>query len=88
MECFQYIVADLNHIAPNHDNPFAAYQSLVTRLSRNSGLPKERIEMAVTEMVNRGYITRKRHRVAYDKPLINVLIPERDKLIAAGLHRP
>ena len=39
-------------------------------------------------MVNQGYITRKRHRVAYDKPMINVLIPEWDVLIEAGLHRP
>lgn len=87
-ECFQYIVADFNRIALNHDNPFATYQSLVTRVSRNNRLPKERVEMAVNEMVNRGYITRKRHRVAYDKPMINVLIPEWDVLIEAGLHRP
>ena len=77
-ECFQYIVADFNRIALNHDNPFATYQSLVTRVSRNNRLPKERVEMAVNEMVNQGYITRKRHRVAYDKPMINVLIPEWD----------
>ena len=77
-ECFQYIVADFNRIALNHDNPFATYQRL----------PKERVEMAVNEMVNQGYITRKRHRVAYDKPMINVLIPEWDVLIEAGLHRP
>ena len=88
VECFQYIVADFNRIALNHDNPFATYQSLVTRVSRNSGLPKERIEMAVSEMVNRGYITRKKHRVAYDRPMINVLIPEWDDLIEAGLHKP
>ena len=87
-ECFQYIVADFNRIALNHDNPFATYQSLVTRVSRNNRLPKERVEMAVNEMVNQGYITRKRHRVAYDKPMINVLIPEWDVLIEAGLHRP
>lgn len=88
MECFQYIVADFNRIALNHDNPFATYQSLVTRVSRNSGLPKERIEMAVNEMVNRGYVTRKKHRMAYDRPMINVLIPEWDELIEAGLHKP
>ena len=87
-ECFQYIVADFNRIALNHDNPFATYQSLVTRVSRNNRLPKERVEMAVNEMVNQGYITRKRHRVAYDKPMINVLSPEWDVLIEAGLHRP
>ncbi|WP_217957907.1 NYN domain-containing protein [Acutalibacter muris] len=88
MECFRCIVADFNRIALNHDNPFATYQSLVTRVSKSNNLPKERVEMAVTEMVNRGYITKKKHRVAYDKPMINVLIPEWDELIAAGLHRP
>ena len=88
MECFRCIVADFNRIALNHDNPFATYQSLVARVSRSNNLPKERVEVAVAEMMNRGYITKKKHRVAYDKPMINVLIPEWDELIAAGLHRP
>lgn len=89
-ECFQYIVADYNRIALNHANSdlFATYQSLVTRVARNNRLPKERVEMAVSEMVNRGWLTRKKHRVAYDKPMINVLMPEWDELIAAGLHKP
>lgn len=88
MECFRCIVADFNRIALNHDNPFATYQSLVARVSRSNNLPKERVEVAVAEMMNRGYITKKKHRVAYDKPMINVLMPEWDELIAAGLHRP
>lgn len=88
MKCFEYIVADFNRIALNHNDPFATFQSLVVRVSRSSGLPRERVEMAVSEMMNRGYITRKKHRVAYDKPMINVLIPEWDELIAAGLHKP
>jgi hypothetical protein len=57
-------------------------------VARNNRLPKERVEMAVSEMVNRGWLTRKKHRVAYDKPMINVLMPEWDELIAAGLHKP
>ncbi|MCI9193614.1 MAG: NYN domain-containing protein [Acutalibacter muris] len=88
MECFRYIAADFNRLALNHDNPFATYHSLVSRVSHSHGLPKERVEMAVSEMINRGYITRKRHRVAYDKPMINALIPEWDEMIAAGLHKP
>lgn len=88
MECFRCIVADFNRIALNHDNPFATYQSLVARVSKSNNLPKERVEVAVAEMMNRGYITKKKHRVAYDKPMINVLMPEWDELIAAGLHRP
>ena len=87
MECFRCIVADFNRIALNHDNPFATYQSLVTRVSRSNNLPKERVEVAVAEMMNRGYITKKRHRIAYDRPMINVLIPEWDELILAGLHK-
>lgn len=87
-ECFQYIVADFNRIALNHSDAFATYQSLVTRVSHTGGLPKERVEMAVSEMINRGYITKKRHRVAYDRPMINVLVPEWDVLIEAGLHKP
>lgn len=87
-ECFRYIVADFNRIAMNHDNPFATYQSLVARVSHTGGPPKERVEMAVNEMMNRGYITKKRYRISYEKPMINVLIPEWDELILAGLHRP
>lgn len=87
-ECFEFIVADFNRIAHNHDNPFATYQSLVTRVSRSHHIPQVRVEMALTEMVNRGLVTKKKHRVAYDRPMINVLIPEWDELIAVGLHRP
>lgn len=87
-ECFSYIVADFNRIAINHDNPFATYQSLIARVSRNNHVPRERVEMALGEMINRGLVTQKRHRVAYNKPMLNVLIPEWDELIEAGLHSP
>lgn len=87
-DCFSYIVADFNRIALNHDNPFATYQSLVTRVSKNNDVPRERVEMALSEMINRRLVTKKRHRVAYNRPMINVLIPEWDKLIAVGLYRP
>lgn len=60
LECFQYIVADFNRIALNHDNPFATYQSLVTRVARNNHIPKVRVKMALSEMVNRGLVTRKK----------------------------
>ena len=89
-ECFQYIVADFDRIALNHSNsdPFATFHSLVTRVSNKNRVPKERVELAVSEMVNRGWVTRKKHRVSYDKPMINVLIPEWDELIAVGLFKP
>ena len=89
-ECFQYIVADFDRIALNHSNsdPFATFHSLVTRVSNKNRVPKERVELAVSEMVNRGWVTRKKHRVSYDKPMINVLIPECDELIAVGLFKP
>lgn len=88
LECFQYIVADFNRIALNHNDPFATDQSLVARVARNNQVPKERVEMAIAEMINRGLLRRKKHRVSYEKPLINVLIPEWDELIAVGLHKP
>lgn len=87
-QCYEYIVADFNRIAMNHDNPFATYQSLVARVSRSHQIPKERVEVAVAEMLNQGLIRKKRYRVSYDKPMINVLIPEWDELIAVGLYRP
>lgn len=86
--CFSYIVADFNRIALNHDNPFATYKSLVTRVSRNNNVPRERVEMALGEMINRKLVTKKRHRIAYNRPMINVLIPEWDELIAVGLYKP
>ena len=88
MACFAYITADFNRIAMNHDNPFANFQSLVSRVSRKNNVPKGRVEMALTEMMNQGLITKKRYRVSYDRPMINVLVPEWDQLIAAGLHHP
>lgn len=88
LKCFTYIVADFNRIALNHENPFATFQSLVARVSRNNSVPRERVEMAVAEMLNQGLITKKRYRFSYDKPMINVLVPEWDELIAAGLHKP
>ena len=87
-DCFRYIVADFNRIAMNHDNPFATYQSLVTRVSNNRSVPKERVELALNEMLNRGWLTRKTYRVAYNKPMLNVIMPEWDELIEAGLHKP
>jgi len=88
LACFRYIAADFNRIALNHDKPFATFQSLVSRVSRKNNVPKERVEMALAEMMNQGLITKKRYRVSYDKPMINVLIPEWEELIAAGLHQP
>ena len=87
-ECFRYIVADFDRIAMNHNNPFATYQSLVTRVSNSQGVPKERVELALNEMMNRGWLTRKKYRVAYNKPMLNVIMPEWDELIDAGLHKP
>ena len=39
-------------------------------------------------MMNRGWLTRKKYRVAYNKPMLNVIMPEWDELIDAGLHKP
>ena len=70
------------------DTASETFESLVSRVSRKNNVPKERVEMALAEMMNQGLITKKRYRVSYDKPMINVLIPEWEELIAAGLHQP
>ena len=57
-------------------------------MSNSQGVPKERVELALNEMMNRGWLTRKKYRVAYNKPMLNVIMPEWDELIDAGLHKP
>ena len=86
--CFRYIVADFDRIAQNHGNAFATYQSLVSRVSASNRIPREQVEMALGEMLDRGWLTKKKYRVAYGEPMINAILPEWDELIEAGLHNP
>ena len=44
--------------------------------------------MALGEMLDRGWLTKKKYRVAYGEPMINAILPEWDELIVAGLHNP
>ena len=86
--CFRYIVADFDRIAQNHGNAFATYQSLVSRVSASNRIPREQVEMALGEMLDRGWLTKKKYRVAYGEPMINAILPEWEELIEAGLHNP
>ena len=86
--CFRYIVADFDRIAQNHDDAFVTYQSLVSRVSASNRILREQVEVALSEMLDRGWLTKKKYRVAYGKPMINAIVPEWDELIEAGLHNP
>ena len=63
------------------------FRKVVDTVSQDHNFPSQAVEIALSQMMNEGLMVKRRHRTPRGNS-INIVAPEWDKLIEAGLYKP
>lgn len=85
--CRQLIVAYYDRMFQRYGEATLTFRKVVDTVSQDHNLPSQAVEIALSQMMNEGLMVKRRHRTPRGNS-INIVAPEWDKLIEAGLYKP
>lgn len=85
-QCKQFIIIYYDRLFQRYGDAILTFRKVVDTVSQEHNLPAQTVEIALSQMINDGLMVKRRHRSPRGNN-INIVSPEWDKLIEAGLYQ-
>lgn len=83
--CYRLITEEFDRLFQRYGEIITSFSSLTQRISEENNIPRQTVEIALHDMMDRGWVTKKRRTNRVSKNSFDNILPEWDKLIDAGL---